>query len=120
MKLPFLGPKLLDISSFPVAQFIVCSPAAGLISFRFPLFICEMGVELHLQSWGEEKMKLFGPMGKSLSSGAYSGSWIQPTLVLGFLIANNRVHYSWFKQRGNLLQVVGQLTEFLEGPRNEA
>lgn len=79
-----------------------------------------MGVELHLQSWGEEKMKLFGPMGKSLSSGAYSGSWIQPTLVLGFLIANNRVHYSWFKQRGNLLQVVGQLTEFLEGPRNEA
>lgn len=57
-----------------------------------------MGVEHYLQSWGEEKTKLCGIGGKSLSSGADFESWIQPAIVLGFLIANDRVHYSWFKQ----------------------
>lgn len=79
-----------------------------------------MGVGCHLESWGEEKMKLFGIGSQKLSSGANFESWIPPAIVLGFLTANHRVHYSWFKQRGNVLQDVGQLEEFLEGPRSEA
>lgn len=52
-------------------------------------------------------MKLYGTVGKSLSSGASFEPWIQPTIVLGFLIANNSIHYSRIKQRRNVLQDLG-------------
>lgn len=56
-----------------MARFNTYSQAAALIPFRLNFFICEMGVEPHLQSRGDEKN---GIVHESWSPGAMFEAWI--------------------------------------------